>query len=429
MNSIKYLSRQLNGSPVPKTHSSSSEAGPFISDLKTQSSHRENALRRVKTWSSKAFLFPIPSSHNKKPGRRSFSSPPDFFHINPMQHRSSASATIDASKNRLESTLRVWSFTGLFMSLWRVLCRAWLSMTRHYRTAASRETSVEAGSETDDKESEEDETSDEKLASDQQPPPIRSPLSSIDMPPIPTSASIVTGDEVHMKLDSQALRHSQSTPPSSSRSSTPPAAPARKAPFLIPKTLVLDLDETLIHSTTRPMDSVGSSTNLLGLNTFRRRNKSAGHTVEVAMAGRSQLLHVYKRPFADFFLRTVRSICVSQLIMNLNVINRFLDGIRLLFLPHQCKNTPTRSLIGLTLAAAYYQGGFSETYVPYISRLGFLSELLSFFFWQSCTQLPNGMFTKDLTVVEQDLSRVCLVDNSPISYRVNEGEPISFWKF
>lgn len=40
---------------------------------------------------------------------------------------------------------------------------------------------------------------------------------------------------------------------------------------------------------------------------------------------------------------------------------------------------------------------------------------------QSCTQLPNGSYTKDLSVVEEDLARVCLVDNSPISYRINEG--------
>lgn len=33
----------------------------------------------------------------------------------------------------------------------------------------------------------------------------------------------------------------------------------------------------------------------------------------------------------------------------------------------------------------------------------------------------NGSYVKDLTVVEPDLSRVCLVDNSPASYAVNQG--------
>jgi CTD nuclear envelope phosphatase 1 len=40
---------------------------------------------------------------------------------------------------------------------------------------------------------------------------------------------------------------------------------------------------------------------------------------------------------------------------------------------------------------------------------------------QSCTQLANGSYTKDLTLVESDLARVCLIDNSPISYNVNPG--------
>lgn len=54
---------------------------------------------------------------------------------------------------------------------------------------------------------------------------------------------------------------------------------------------------------------------------------------------------------------------------------------------------------------------------------GFASTSLSsrLTLYQSCTQLPNGSYTKDLSVVDPDLSRVCLVDNSPISYRVNEG--------
>ena len=40
---------------------------------------------------------------------------------------------------------------------------------------------------------------------------------------------------------------------------------------------------------------------------------------------------------------------------------------------------------------------------------------------QSCTQLPNGSYSKDLSIVEQDLSRVCLIDNSPVCYSINEG--------
>ena len=90
------------------------------------------------------------------------------------------------------------------------------------------------------------------------------------------------------------------TPPPS-RTPTPiyspnaglPIAP-RKTPFHLPKTLVLDLDETLIHSTSRPLPAPG----IRGLFGARR----AAHTVEVVMGGRSNALPcIYKRPFVDFF--------------------------------------------------------------------------------------------------------------------------------
>jgi CTD nuclear envelope phosphatase 1 len=94
------------------------------------------------------------------------------------------------------------------------------------------------------------------------------------------------------------------TPPPS-RTPTPTCVPnaglpiaPRKTPFHLPKTLVLDLDETLIHSTSRPLPAPG----IRGLFGARR----AAHTVEVVMGGRSTLYHVYKRPFVDFFLRKVR---------------------------------------------------------------------------------------------------------------------------
>jgi len=51
------------------------------------------------------------------------------------------------------------------------------------------------------------------------------------------------------------------------------------------------------------------------------------------------------------------------------------------------------------------------------------------FFRESCTLLPNGSYTKDLSVVDADLARVCLIDNSPVSYDVNQanGIPIEGW--
>ena len=38
------------------------------------------------------------------------------------------------------------------------------------------------------------------------------------------------------------------------------------------------------------------------------------------------------------------------------------------------------------------------------------------FYRDSCHLQKNGSYVKDLTIVESDLARVCIMDNSPISY-------------
>ena len=103
------------------------------------------------------------------------------------------------------------------------------------------------------------------------------------------------------------IRNSPLQQRSSSPSLSSAGAHAHKSPFHTQKTLVLDLDETLIHSTTRPLYPPGGGDGLLGLGGlvgYGRRGK-AGHMVEVVMNGRSTLYHVYKRPFVDYFLRKV----------------------------------------------------------------------------------------------------------------------------
>lgn len=88
-------------------------------------------------------------------------------------------------------------------------------------------------------------------------------------------------------------------------------------PFHKPKTLILDLDETLIHSTSRPLafsQGSGGGGGLVGISLaglFSSKGKrrggviGEGHTVEVVLGGRSTLYHVYKRPFVDHFLKKV----------------------------------------------------------------------------------------------------------------------------
>lgn len=100
----------------------------------------------------------------------------------------------------------------------------------------------------------------------------------------------------------------------------PSPRPPLSTPFHRPKTLILDLDETLIHSTSRPINiqssGVGGGGGLVGINLSglfggsQRRGgggRSEGHTVEVVLGGRSTLYHVYKRPYVDHFLKKVRT--------------------------------------------------------------------------------------------------------------------------
>lgn len=86
-----------------------------------------------------------------------------------------------------------------------------------------------------------------------------------------------------------------------------------RTPFHSQKTLVLDLDETLIHSTSRPFANFSHSpSSLFGLKAFRRGSLGTSHTVEVVLGGKCTTYHVYKRPFVDYFLRKVRPSMTSR---------------------------------------------------------------------------------------------------------------------
>ncbi|KAI8928527.1 NLI interacting factor-like phosphatase-domain-containing protein [Entophlyctis helioformis] len=136
------------------------------------------------------------------------------------------------------------------------------------------------------------------------------------------------------------------------------------------KTLVLDLDETLIHSTSR-----GS----------RRHD----FMVEVLIDKHVCLYYVYKRPYADLFLR---------------------------------KAAEWFKIVIFTASMPEYAD-------PVIDWLDANRTIISKrYFRQSCTP-RNGTFMKNLEIVESDLSQVALVDNSPFSYALNQdnGIPIDTW--
>ncbi|KAL1723351.1 NLI interacting factor-like phosphatase-domain-containing protein [Schizophyllum commune] len=406
MNSLTYLSRQFDVLAAPHTPPSTPTAEH--TEYALHNGHaRYSAIPRVKTW-TKSFLFPQyrqppnPSPPSRPP-RRTMSSPADFITLASLQESPLYSTTPPASDEASTSTkapaptpfeaeIRRIFLIRICLLVWRCLCMAWTSLsgaplaeTPEKRSReGTEELSSIGGSTIADSDSD---------GTDEEAPPLVPKISLHRAPHLHSIPGSRTASDpiVHLKPPETQATTSQSATeqaPSvpASGSCTPPA---RKTPFHRQKTLVLDLDETLIHSTSRPLHHATSG-GFFGLSPFGRRNKGAAHTVEVMLGGKSTLYHVYKRPFVDFFLRTVSG---------------------------------WYTLVIFTASMPEY----ADPVIDWLDAgRGILARRL---FRDSCTQLPNGSYTKDLALVEADLSCVCLIDNSPVSYKVNEanGIPIEGW--
>ncbi|KAH9948351.1 NIF-domain-containing protein [Amylocystis lapponica] len=446
MNSLTYLSRQFDVLASPRAPPSTpvSESPPLLT---TAGDDQDATLKRVRTWSTRSFLVPLPGGSSTGPWslKRSFSSPavnpaasagqpaptphtsrrPSVLSTKrpsaPPSRRPSVSAPEKAARppSTSASYIRRIYFVRIILLLWNSLYAAWRSITRQRPVPAVQESAVEDGTDEEEKDTE-DESRDEKTVLLHPPEPpftpaIPSLLSSPPASPIfllPPPASIhpipFPSIANHSPSESSTLPDFTPDVPvasptvaaasaalasassNASRSSTPSLTPHKRG-FHQTKTLVLDLDETLIHSTSRPMYGPSSGgSGLLGLGIFGRRNKGAGHMVEVVLNGRSTLYHVYKRPFVDYFLRKVSG---------------------------------WYTLVIFTASMQEY----ADPVIDWLDAgRGILARRL---FRESCTQLPNGSYTKDLSIIEEDLARICLIDNSPVCYSVNEanGIPIEGW--
>ncbi|KAJ6036118.1 hypothetical protein N7540_000397 [Penicillium herquei] len=181
--------------------------------------------------------------------------------------------------------------------------------------------------------------------------------------------------------------------PSPPRPLLPPRLPSYTAAprnaRLPQKTLVLDLDETLIHSLAKG------------------GRMSSGHMVEVKLSmpmttaltpGGAQatigpqhpiLYYVHKRPHCDDFLRKISK--WYKLVIFTASVQEYADPV----------------IDWLEQERKYFQARYYR---------------------QHCT-LRNGAYIKDLSSVEPDLSKVMILDNSPMSYIFHEDNaiPIEGW--
>ena len=136
------------------------------------------------------------------------------------------------------------------------------------------------------------------------------------------------------------------------------------------KTLILDLDETLVHS---------------GFNPFTRKSDI---NLIINIDGRDHVINVLKRPHLDEFLKE---------------ISEYYDII-------------------------VFTASVSEYASPLLDKLDQNNYLSGRLFRQDCL-FNQGLYIKDLKRIGKDLKDMIIIDNNPISYADNEdnGIPILTW--
>lgn len=150
--------------------------------------------------------------------------------------------------------------------------------------------------------------------------------------------------------------------------------PSRKAQ----KTLILDLDETLIHSMSK-----GGRMSTGHMVEVRLNTTYVGAGGQTSIGPQHPILYwVNKRPFCDEFLRRV------------------------------CK---WFNLVIFTASVQEYAD-------PVIDWLEQERKFFSARYYRQHCTFRQGAFIKDLSSVESDLSKVMILDNSPLSYLFHQGK-------
>jgi CTD small phosphatase-like protein 2 len=183
----------------------------------------------------------------------------------------------------------------------------------------------------------------------------------------------------------------------------PPVALPPKAKDAPPISLVLDLDETLVHCTVEPVED-------------------ADLVFPVDFHGMTYQVHVRLRPYLFEFLEKIKGkyevilFTASQKVYANELLNLIDPGTLLQLSQFSAIKENTLSPNDL-LSFLFCFGGISEG--KYIQHR---------MYRESCLAV-EGNFLKDLNVLGRDLSKSVLVDNSPhaFGYQVDNGIPIESW--
>ena len=137
------------------------------------------------------------------------------------------------------------------------------------------------------------------------------------------------------------------------------------------KTLVLDLDETLIHSAFEP---------------FRPKDDIK---LRMKIKNEEYDIHILKRPYLDKFL----------------------------------------SIVTQKYEVVIFTASISDYANPLLDQLDPYKKISHRLFREHCTKTDNGLFIKDLNKLGRNLKDVIIIDNNPVSYTYNKmnGLPILTW--
>lgn len=181
-------------------------------------------------------------------------------------------------------------------------------------------------------------------------------------------------EEVPQKSESESIKNVSTVvpgPKTTLDAPEPPQLGPQVGNRIGQKTLVLDLDETLVHSSFRPIDD-------------------ADIIITVEIEGENHFVYVRKRPFVDEFLARL---------------------------------APIYELVVYTASVAKYAN-------PLMDRLDPKGRCVYRLFREACTKSPGG-YVKDLSKIGRDLAKVCIIDNSPVCYSLQPENaiPIKTWRF
>lgn len=152
------------------------------------------------------------------------------------------------------------------------------------------------------------------------------------------------------------------------------------------KTLILDLDETLIHSLSR-----GSPRSF--------NNSSSLHMIEIKLNNISTLYYVHKRPYCDFFLKEMSKLYELQIFTA--SVKEYADPII---------DWLESNIVDFKSPTQQQNRVFTKRY-----------------YRNDCTYRPGVGYIKDLSQFfprEEDLRNVIILDNSPVSYALHENNAV-----